>query len=111
MNGLSFSLISVLILYSGVVKLESPDRNCFLKYGGIEKGTELQKTTNGKPNSYGLASTVGNVQEWAYDNNLLVAAGGSRQTPMNDCRVTTVTAHSGQADEFTGFRLVRELQR
>ena len=90
---------------------ESPDRNCFLKYGGIEKGTELQKTTNGKPNSYGLASTVGNVQEWAYDNNLLVAAGGSRQTPMNDCRVTTVTAHSGQADEFTGFRLVRELQR
>ena len=90
---------------------ESPDRNCFLKYGAIEKGLELQKTTNGKPNSFGLASHVGNVQEWAYEGNQLVAVGGSRQTPLNECRYTTSVAHDGTADEFTGFRLVRELLR
>ena len=90
---------------------EFPERNCFLKYGAIEKGLELHKTTNGKQNSYGLASHVGNVQEWAYRDNKLVAAGGSRQTPLNECRYSTVTAHNGTADEFTGFRLVRELAR
>lgn len=90
---------------------EFPERNCFLKYGAIEKGLELHKTTNGKQNAYGLASHVGNVQEWAYRDNDLVAAGGSRQTPLNECRYTSVMAHNGSADEFTGFRLVRELAR
>ena len=90
---------------------EFPERNCFLKYGAIEKGLELHKTTNGKQNAFGLASHVGNVQEWAYQGNDLVAAGGSRQTPLNECRYTTVVAHDGSADEFTGFRLVRELVR
>ena len=90
---------------------ETPERNCFLKYGAIEKGIELQKTTNGRLNSYGLASHVGNVQEWAYRDNELIAAGGSRQTPLNDCRISTVMAHNGSADQLTGFRLVRELIR
>lgn len=90
---------------------ESPDRNCFLKYGAIEKGTELLKTTNGKPNSYGLVSQVGNVQEWAFRGSQLVAAGGSRKTPMSECRYTTVEAHDGGPDDVTGFRLVRELVR
>lgn len=85
------------------------DRNCYLKYGGIEKGVELQKTTNGSQNSYGLASYIGNVQEWVYDNHELFVAGGSRQTPMNECRTSTIAPHVGTADEFTGFRLVREL--
>jgi len=90
---------------------ESPDRNCYLKYGAIEKGQELQKTTNGRQNSLGIASHVGNVQEWAYQGGTLVAAGGSRETPLNDCRFTTLASHDGTADEFTGFRLVRELLR
>jgi len=90
---------------------ESPDRNCFLKYGAIEKGTQLLKSNTGKPNSYGLVSQVGNVQEWAFRNNQLVAAGGSRITPMNECRYTTVQAHNGTPDEYTGFRLVREITR
>jgi len=90
---------------------ETPERNCFLKYGAIEKGIELQKTTNGKQNSFGLASHVGNVQEWAYQGGELVVAGGSRQTPLNECRYNTVAAHNGSADELTGFRLVRELVR
>lgn len=88
---------------------EQPDRNCFLKYGAIEKGTELHKTNNGKPNAYGLVSHVGNVQEWAYRDHSLVAAGGARTTPMNECRFTTVKPHNGSPDEVTGFRLVREL--
>jgi len=87
---------------------ESPDRNCSLKYGAIEKGTQLRKTTIGRQNSYGLVSHVGNVQEWAYRGKQLVAAGGSRLTPMDECRVNTVVAHDGSADEVTGFRLVRE---
>lgn len=90
---------------------ESPDRNCFLKYGAIEKGTQLLKSNTGKPNSYGLVSQVGNVQEWAFRNKQLVAAGGSRITPMNECRYTTVQAHNGTPDEYTGFRLVREITR
>lgn len=85
------------------------DRNCYLKYGGIEKGLELLKTTNGSQNSYGLASYIGNVQEWVYDNHELFVAGGSRQTPMTECRTSTIAPHMGTADEFTGFRLVREL--
>ena len=90
---------------------EAPERNCFLKYGAIEKGTELQKTTNGQQNSFGVASAVGNVQEWAYRDNELVVAGGSRLTPLNDCRYSTVASHNGSKDDLTGFRLVRELIR
>ncbi|MAD44706.1 MAG: hypothetical protein CMH98_06850 [Oceanospirillaceae bacterium] len=90
---------------------ESADRNCFLKYGAIEKGTQLRKTTIGRPNSYGLVSHVGNVQEWAYRGSQLVVAGGSRQTPMDECRINTVKPHNGSPDEFTGFRLVRETIR
>lgn len=98
-----------LIAATAVGESDLSDRNCYLKYGGIEKGTELQKTTNGKQNAYGLGSYVGNVQEWVFVNHELYAAGGSRQTPMSECRVSALQAHTGAADQYTGFRLVREL--
>jgi hypothetical protein len=28
---------------------------------------------------------------------------------MTECRTSTIAPHTGTADEFTGFRLVREL--
>ena len=85
------------------------DRNCHLKYSGIEKGGELVAGRVGKNNKFGLHNTVGNVREWVTQGESLFAAGGSRLTPMNNCRATTLEVHSGAADGVTGFRLVREL--
>lgn len=90
---------------------EPSNRNCHLKYGGIEKGVELYKTTVGKANSYGLMNAVGNVQEWVLKGDQLHVAGGSRKTPINTCRYTSLNTHNGKADQLTGFRLVRELKR
>ncbi|WP_370981203.1 protein kinase [Agaribacterium sp. ZY112] len=90
---------------------EPSNRNCHLKYGGIEKGGELYKTTVGEANSYGLMNAAGNVREWVMQGDQLKVAGGSRKTPINNCRYTSLESHSGKADELTGFRLVRELNR
>ena len=88
---------------------ESASRNCSIQYEAIIKGTELVGSNNDDLNAYGLASTVGNVQEWAFKNGALVAAGGSRLTPMYECRYSTVQPHTGKPDEVTGFRLARNL--
>ncbi|CAM3827610.1 bifunctional serine/threonine-protein kinase/formylglycine-generating enzyme family protein [Parendozoicomonas haliclonae] len=87
-----------------------PDRNCFLKFGGLQKGKTLVSAKAGKANDNGLVNTVGNVQEWTTSGNNLIAAGGSRKDPLKRCLVTTKTTHSGQADEVTGFRLVRAIR-
>lgn len=88
---------------------ESSSRNCSIQYEAVTKDTELVRSNNGDLNAYGLASTVGNVQEWAYKNGVLVAAGGSRLTPMYKCRHSYIKPHTGNPDEVTGFRLVRNL--
>ena len=90
---------------------EEPDRNCHLKYGGIEKGVNLVKVSTGKNNSYGLVNHVGNVQEWVTQGAKLAVAGGSRVEPMSSCKLSLVKPHSGKPDPVTGFRLVRELNR
>ncbi|MET4696846.1 protein kinase domain-containing protein [Endozoicomonas lisbonensis] len=85
-----------------------PDRNCYLKFGNLHKGLSLVKAATGKQNDNGLINHVGNVQEWVFDSNgELVAAGGSRKDPLKRCLVTTRSKHSGQPDEYTGFRLIR----
>ena len=88
---------------------ESNARNCYIEYGALIRGKELVSTNNDNLNAYGLASIVGNVQEWALKDGELIAAGGSRITPMYECRYTKTQAHSGQPDNITGFRLVRNL--
>jgi molybdopterin converting factor small subunit len=85
------------------------DRNCYLKYAGIEKGNVLIDTTTGKKNRYGLVNAVGNVQELVLEGDSLFAAGGNRQDPMSQCLVTTRRAHTGKPDQLTGFRFVRAI--
>ncbi|WP_062261200.1 protein kinase domain-containing protein [Endozoicomonas arenosclerae] len=87
-----------------------PDRNCYIKFGSLQKGKSLVKATTGKPNDNGLINYVGNVQEWAFDGNgQLLAMGGSRKDPLKRCLVTSKVNHSGQPDDVTGFRVVRSL--
>lgn len=87
-----------------------PNRNCAFSTRGIEKGGQLVRVNVGVQNAWGLVNTLGNSQEWAYDQNReLVAVGGSFEDGMQGCRVESVTAHSGGADDKTGFRIVREL--
>ncbi|MFS1525025.1 protein kinase domain-containing protein [Microbulbifer sp. 2304DJ12-6] len=89
---------------------EAADRNCHLKYGGIEKGAELVPAQAGSSNAFGLVNAVGNVQEWARaTDGELLALGGSRKDPMSRCLTTTKRLHGGQADALTGFRLVRDV--
>lgn len=89
---------------------ELPDRNCHLKYGGIEKGAELVAARAGSGNAFGLVNPVGNVQEWVLgEDGQLMAAGGSREDPMSRCLVTTKRYHNGEADTLTGFRVARDL--
>lgn len=91
---------------------EASDRNCHLKYGGIEKGVELVAAKSGTPNPFGVVNAVGNVREWVLDTDgRLLAAGGSRVDPMSRCLTTTKAFHNGGADELTGIRLVRDLGR
>jgi formylglycine-generating enzyme required for sulfatase activity len=88
-----------------------PNRNCQLSTRGFEKGGELIKTHIGKQNSWGLVNYVGNVQEWVYDSGRkLVAVGGSYLQAMESCDINTKQAHSGEADQATGLRVVRELR-
>ncbi|WP_444945815.1 bifunctional serine/threonine-protein kinase/formylglycine-generating enzyme family protein [Microbulbifer sp. VTAC004] len=89
---------------------ELADRNCHLKYGGIEKGAEFVPAQSGSSNRFGLVNSVGNVQEWARGTDgELLALGGNRLDPMSRCLATTKRLHNGQADEFTGFRIVRDV--
>ncbi|WP_428819862.1 protein kinase domain-containing protein [Microbulbifer sp. MCCC 1A16149] len=91
---------------------EVSDRNCSLRYGGIERGLELVAANAGKANPFGIVNAVGNVQEWVIGmDKQLIAAGGSRLDAMSRCLATSKTLHSGTGDEITGFRIVRDLVR
>ncbi|AFU98086.1 bifunctional serine/threonine-protein kinase/formylglycine-generating enzyme family protein [Simiduia agarivorans] len=90
---------------------EAPDRNCYLKYGGIEKGGELVSATSGKANKYGLVNGVGNASEMVKDTVGLLAVGGSHLDAMSNCLATTKVNYDGGADPLVGFRLVREARR
>lgn len=91
---------------------EASDRNCYLRYGGMEKGLELVAANSGTANPFGLVNAVGNVQEWVVGvDQQLLAAGGSRMDAMSRCLATTKTLHSGEPDDVTGFRVVRDLGR
>lgn len=90
---------------------EIADRNCYLKYGGIEKGGELVSARSGKANKYGLVNGVGNASEMVKGASGLLAAGGNHLDAMSSCLATTKVNYDGSADPLVGFRLVREARR
>ena len=91
---------------------ETADRNCYLKYGAIEKGSEFVPVGAGTANAVGIVNAVGNVREWVRNSEgQLLAAGGSRNDPMSRCLATTKVFHGGAPDPFTGVRVVRDLAR
>jgi len=93
-------------------KLLDPNRNCFMRTRGIEKGEELFEVTVGKPNRWGLVNYIGNAQEWVYGKGRkLVAVGGSYNSPMDKCNFNTKESQSGDADSITGFRVLREMKK
>jgi formylglycine-generating enzyme required for sulfatase activity len=88
-----------------------PNRNCKLNSRGIQKGSELSKTTLGQQNSWGLVNYLGNARELVLDRGgKYFAVGGSFDTEMSECSFANQIPHSGVADGFTGVRVLRELQ-
>ena len=95
---------------SAITIMQDPNRNCQFSSRGIQKGDGLIKTTIGRNNAWGLVNYLGNAQEWVYGKSgQIVAVGGSYINSMDECQITTLQEHSGQADEVTGFRVVREV--
>ena len=76
---------------------------------GMPIGRALVSTTFGKENAWGLVNPLGNAQEWVTTGAGLAAQGGAFTDDAGECVVTMSRAHTGEADEITGFRLVREL--
>lgn len=88
-----------------------PNRNCKLNTRGISKGDTLVRTTVGAQNGWGLVNYAGNASEWVYDKGRkLVAVGGSYNISMEQCNISTAVSHGGNADSYTGFRVLRELK-
>ncbi len=100
-------------LYAAITNRKSldPNRNCFMSTRGIEKGEELFEIKVGKPNKWGMVNYIGNAQEWVYDKGRrLVAVGGSYNSLMEQCNFNTIE-HVGNANVFTGFRVLREMKK
>ena len=88
-----------------------PNRNCKLSTRGIQKGDELVKAATGQQNDWGLVNYVGNAQEMVFDSgSQLVAIGGSYNDAMDNCDLNTLVSHTGSADIYTGFRVLREVK-
>lgn len=87
-----------------------PNRNCFLRTRGIEKGERLFSSNVGTPNQWGMVNYIGNAREWVYGKGRqLVAVGGSYNSPMESCNFNTQVSSAGDADKLTGFRVLREI--
>jgi formylglycine-generating enzyme required for sulfatase activity len=88
------------------------NRNCKLISRGIQKGEELVNVATGQQNDWGLVNVVGNVREWVYDKGgQLIVIGGSYDDAMEECSIQTQTTSDGGADSYTGFRVLREINK
>lgn len=88
-----------------------PNRNCKLNSRGIQKGSALNKATLGAQNSWGVVNHLGNARELvAQRGGGYLAVGGSYDTEMQECQYGNQEAHTGAADQVTGFRVLREIQ-
>ncbi|MGK0473011.1 MAG: serine/threonine protein kinase [Candidatus Azotimanducaceae bacterium] len=85
------------------------DRNC-VALGGRGQKMELYDFMKGKGlNGWGLAHTVGNAQELVLDGSEYKVAGGAYINNNIDCKPITVSSSDGSPNEFTGFRLIRNM--
>ena len=91
--------------------VRDPNRNCQMSTRGISKGNELVKVSTGKQNPWGIVNYLGNAREWVYGNGRsLIAMGGSYKDAMDKCDITLSAAHTGKADNISGFRVLREVK-
>ena len=90
-------------------KQPKKDVNCRLSIGEkLIKGTGIVSVNSGKSNGWGLKNYVGNVQEWVLDGSTSYARGGAYTDNYSQCDISLERQHSGNADNTTGFRLIRE---
>jgi serine/threonine protein kinase len=86
--------------------------NCRLIQGDkIIKGQMLMDIRGGGQNKWGLKNHIGNAQEWVESASGILAAGGAYTDTMSKCDVSLTRDHSGNPDDITGFRLVREIEK
>ncbi|MGK0298092.1 MAG: serine/threonine protein kinase [Gammaproteobacteria bacterium] len=83
--------------------------NCRVTLGDkILKGTGIATIKSGRPNKWGIYNFVVNVQEWVSEGSSTSARGGAFSDAINNCDITTVRPHDGNADGITGFRVILE---
>lgn len=86
------------------------DFNCGITDENSER-TGVQRRYSGQPNGWGLKNYIGNVQEWVVtDSGEVMVIGGNFNTPIEECSLDYMKAHDGSADEFTGFRILLEME-
>ena len=85
------------------------DYNCRIAIGDkLIKGSGTISVKSGRSNAWGLKNYVGNIQEWVLDDINIAARGGSFQDAHSKCEIALSRDHNGNADEATGFRVLRE---
>ena len=90
-------------------KQPKKDFNCRVALDDkIIKGTGTISVKSGRSNKWGLKNYIGNVQEWVFDGDNATARGGAYTDPHSKCDISLQREHNGQADQTTGFRLLRE---
>jgi len=98
-------------LYAARAKSSEVDsnRNCLMDSRGIKKGGSLVQATIGMNNHWGLVNHLGNARELVADGNGFLALGGSYNTTMAACDFSSKVKVSGSGDEYTGFRVLRQI--
>jgi serine/threonine protein kinase len=77
------------------------DHNC--GRGAVRQGSV------GRANDWGVVNYLGNVREWVTATGGFEARGGDYTVRLEQCTPDRAEPSNGEADERTGFRLVREL--
>ena len=98
--------------YAARASGEQPSRNYNCKVlldNKLIKGLELLPVNSGTANGWGLKNYLGNAREWVRGDAGYEVRGGAYTDAINQCVIEYAVGHSGQADEVTGFRLLREL--
>ncbi len=86
------------------------DFNCRLTLGSKQiKGLNFVNAQSGKPNGWGLINYVGNAQEFSIDDGNIYANGGAYTDSFSQCGTNLKRRHNGEADNITGFRVIKEL--